>query len=68
MTPKEEAKYKTDKKLIYDRINANARETNKRIKLAYDRGVKVCRNLKNAGYPDGNGCPRPKPKYLDYFH
>ena len=50
--------------LIRQRFNRNAKAINQRMKDAYLRGVEVCQNLKAAGYANGNGCPRPMPKYV----
>lgn len=67
MTAEAENKFNADRLAFVKRFNENARITNARISEYYKRGVKVCANLKRAGYPDGNGCPRPKPKYVEYL-
>lgn len=65
LTAKEEADFAAQKKLIDRRWNENANAVNARMKEYYDRGVAACANLRKAGHPDGNGCPRPKPNYLE---
>lgn len=52
---------------IVEKFNANIRAYNKRLREAYERGVKACKNMEDAGYSAGNGCPRPKPKYEKYM-
>lgn len=50
--------------LIRQRFNRNAKAINQRMKDAYLRGVQVCQNLKEAGYANRDGCPRPMPNYV----
>jgi hypothetical protein len=51
------------RKKFIEKTNANLRAYNQRLRVAYERGQKVCDNLRKSGMAPGDGCPRPEPKY-----
>ncbi|MFV0922730.1 hypothetical protein ACR720_04485 [Sphingomonas parapaucimobilis] len=67
MSPEHEKAFDDQQRLVKKRFNERARSTNMRMAEAYERGQEVCRNLQRAGHQPGRGCPRPKPKYVEYM-
>jgi hypothetical protein len=67
-TPEEEAAARAANRRIAERFNRRAKATNIRLREAYDRGQKVCANLRAAGYENRAGCPRPTPNYVTLMH
>jgi hypothetical protein len=63
-TPEEESARRAANRPIVERFNRNAKATNIRLRDAYERGQKVCQNLRQAGLDDRPGCPRPLPNYV----